>query len=1219
MSYLLKIPFVTQASLPSSPVVAGRPRAANQALKSTTKSLETALWSYKIGLQVDHAIVAAAADIRRQVSKSRREELVRASLVGNIRSASLALRYANHHPANRHTTDSSQVFIDAQCAIAGIDAAETLQAKRHVRRFGILGSVPDHVFLGVLLCLGLDDVIHVAKALRFDPELASGHATMPEAVRCWHLSSRMAREFCSVPQGSLPHEPSRGSVPLAMPLLCMGNDASSDRTGQTFPVLSLFWRNYSERSQPAQFIAGSIGNADLHVTTSSLYCASTVLSALQDRNDRFSSDDKAEDKRSNHVSEAAAPTHDTQSSTSQGLRNLQVFLQLGQVRLILSSEQLFDALEFRQFPSKAHVCLVMEGVSVSSAGCAEISLDGLGYPPFNARLLPRRPQPHSTRFGKTNCWIGCRVGKIYGVIVDLHVENATARQYGNDAVPWSGSGLFESELGRSVGENLKFTLVETMVCPFSVTCSIGPGVLGTKSTALLLLVTKLRVDLHKSSYDVVVSRILGVLRGIASASDAVRSREPAAGDEVISVDDDRKDVPKIPNRDRPALSQFELKCDGVEVNLLTPATSIHCRVGTLHCTHNTIERSGNAAIRNIVVGYRRSSGTDSIERATSEEVVFGAYADPTLWQLAVDNYQEKLVSGRWSFPEDHEGSVFLDIQAFQLHVSAHAVIMLGEFFRFQPFFVFKRGSVATSRQVQVDPRGDRRALYQQSPRRSLKVLIAPSVISLWESSHDEDGSAKPDDDSPSSSLWVSCGEVFGSVILGADDDALTAEGGMVHDLNRLVGVKAADFVMSIEKIGVRVSSAMQVLRVHFSSQNGGSVPGHVASNWTMFAKYLTSASEMRRVLEDSSVRLTGENWRVVERCLSRSRAVVPLGTGLSQASAQVELSPVRIKLSSYALEAIMSLLRNCNQEQERLKEGGVRGSQSTHRDTTATEASATKSAATITASDTSLDDFSHLRRIAEARHPSPGELAFTESLLIETASSMGKNNASATAEKHQTVVFVDCSRHDVALADVVSFILEANEPWNGVEREFAGDRPTVPDLESNQTLSWVGMKWCYHIPRSVQKVIANPVPIPPTGIPREWPAWSDESANEDDRFCDILCQLRCWDYSTDRYVVVSEFYTPWDTSTGRRRDHTDSDEPDTFSDLVSQWFDDDLENRRFIASLVDVASQTRTYTIKTAIASDKWELRWRHPLQREGDPKVSEDCFLQIVLLTILV
>jgi len=193
---LLKIPFVTQASRPSSPVVTDRPRAANQTRKKNiTKSVQTALWSYKVGLQVDHATVAVDADIRRQTSKSNREELVRSSIVGNIRSASLALRYANHHPANRHTTDSRQVFIDAQCAIAGIDAAETLQVKQHVRRFGILGSVPDHAFLGVLLCLGLDDVTHVAEALSFDPESASGHASMPEAVRCWHLSSRMAKEF----------------------------------------------------------------------------------------------------------------------------------------------------------------------------------------------------------------------------------------------------------------------------------------------------------------------------------------------------------------------------------------------------------------------------------------------------------------------------------------------------------------------------------------------------------------------------------------------------------------------------------------------------------------------------------------------------------------------------------------------------------------------------------------------------------------------------------------------------------------------------------------------------------------------------------------------------------------------------------------------------------------------------------------------------------------
>lgn len=1191
------------------------------------KSPRTVLRSYKVGLQVDHTTFAVAADIRQRASKTGGGESVRSAILGNIRSVSLALRYVNHHPANRHVTDSNRVFSDVQCAIAGVDVAETLQVTRHVRRFGTLASVPDHVFLGMLLCLGLDDVVRVAEALSFDTESTSGQVNMPDAVRCWHMSSRMTKEFRAVLQRSPARdqrpESSKGPLSPTVPLLCMSNDAALDRTGQSFPVASFFSRNYSEHGQPGHFIAGSVGNVDLNVTTSSMYCISTVLSALQRHDDL--SNVNSESKRSDRVPETSSPTQNLHRSGPPSLQDLQVFVLLGQVRVILSSEQLFDDLDSRQFPSKGHACFVMEGVSVSSAGKFEISLDGLGYPPFNARLLPRRPQPHSTRFGKSDCWIGCRAGKIYGAIADLELGNATRRQLGNDALPWHGAGLFETELGRSIGEHLKFAVVETVLCPFSATCSIGPSGSVAESTALLLSVTKIRVDLHKTSHDVVVSRIVGVLRAVASVTGAVQSRRSTTTtdeDEVNSVGDDGAGATKTLSHDRPALCKFDLKCDGVEVNLITAAASIHCRVASLHGAHSVVERSGNASIQNIVAGYRGGSGMGSAERSTSEEVIFGAYADPTLWQLAVDNYQEKLVSGRWNFPKDHEGSVFLDVQAFQLHVSAHAILMLAKFFHCQPTFDFKRLPSVASQHVRLSPREDRRATYQQTPRRALKILVAPSVISLWESNQGGDSGTTTDDDLPSSSLWISCGEVFGSVMLGADDAAdraLKSEGETVHDLNRLIGVKVADFVMSVEKIGVRVSSAMQVLRVHFSNQNGGSVPGHVASNWPMFAKYLTSASEMRRVLEESSVRLTGEHQRVVERRLSRSRTVVPMDTTLSQTSAQVELSPVRIKLSSYALEAVMNLLRNCGQEQEKHNEAGSPGPASIHRDMEATEHSTTKSAAKVAASAVSMDDFTHLRRIAEARHPLPGELAFTESLFIETASSMGNSSTGAVSGKYQTALYADCSQHDIALPDVVSFILEANEPWNGVEREFGGDRPTVPDLESNQTLSWMGMRWCYHIPRSVRKVTANPVPIPPTGIPREWPAWSDDSANEDARFCDILCQLRCWDYSIDRYVLVSEFYTPWDASSGRRRDHTDSDEPDTFSDLVSQWFDDDLENRRFMASLVDVASQTRTYSIKADIASDKWELRWRHPLQREGDPKVSADLRQPMWLSTALV
>lgn len=1184
MRYLLDIPFVTRVN--PSPPRAVENTDNQDAIIASDDSTPSHLWSYNVGLQVDKVGCSIGADIAQNHHGSRR--IIRSIVLGQARSISLALRTGNHHPSNRQLQSATHNFTDVQLCVGDLHIGEGSRSytpSKMARRYGVLSTLPDNAFLGILLCLEWDDLVSTTGAVHVDIKTLSDSARVPVAVRSWHLSSRLAKQFRAVKQnraGDLPAD-NDPDLPL-VPVLCTGHVSALESGGQSFPVISFFTRNYGEHGLSGKLVSGSIANFDVNVMTSALYCVSAVFTDLH----HPSSSSRAtpvQQPRGGTSSETIEHTAPAKSSNG----NLQIFVTVGHIRVILSNEELFDVMEMQKVTSGGHVCFVAESFSVSSADTCDFSLDGLSYPPFNARLLPKHPPAHTARFGKSKSRIGCRVGKFYAAIMNLGLNDEGPIERGS--LPLKRRGLFEAALTRAFGVAVTFELSETILCPSSATCYIEQSGSGDESArSVSIALTKIRVDLPKTSFDTIADRLLGISHGIqsfaAESSEQGKNDQDAA--ELVDSSEDR--------RDSSSVLKIDVKCDGLEVNLLASLCSVHIRFASVIVEHDFRGGLGSASIQNIAVGYRdcRVLNNTARDESSNEEVVFGVYADPTLWQVAVDNYQEKLISGRWSFPKDHEGSVFLDVQGFQLHVSAHVIQTLVAFVQHQPRLLYSSG-LARRKPKSIEPHNRRRQPYLLSSKCALKVIVAPSILSLWEYNH---GSGER----TSSSAWISCGDVFASIVLGHDDSverSLDALGPSVHDLNRFVAVKAKDFVLSIEKIGMRVSNDMQILQVRVGNPNSSSAPGYSNSSWPLFSKHIVSESEMRRVLEECSLRVTGEHHEIVERGLFSDERVVLFRTTLSQTTIQAELNAIRAKLSSYSLEAVTSLVNNCAREWKQQQQQQQHESQ---QDPPLSKEAKRTTNSNILKLQPSSDDFGHLQRIAESRHPSAGELAFVESLFIETASSMG--NIADHADG-QTSLFVDCSHYDdIDPADAVSFIVEVNEPWVADERDLALEQLSLPDLEINQTLSWMSMRWCYHIPRSIQTIVANPVPIPPSGVPRDWPAWSDKANSAQDHICDFVCQLRCWDYTSERYVLISEFYTPWDTASNRKRHHTDSDEPDTFGDLVSQWFDDDIENRRFVSSLVDIASQSRVYSIKSNFASDKWELRWRYPLHQDIDGKV---------------
>ncbi|KAL4101770.1 hypothetical protein PRIC1_005518 [Phytophthora ramorum] len=235
--------------------------------------------------------------------------------------------------------------------------------------------------------------------------------------------------------------------------------------------------------------------------------------------------------------------------------------------------------------------------------------------------------------------------------------------------------------------------------------------------------------------------------------------------------------------------------------------------------------------------------------------------------------------------------------------------------------------------------------------------------------------------------------------------------------------------------------------------------------------------------------------------------------------------------------------------------------------------------------------------MAEGRRPSPGELVFTEALLIETQTAASTPSPIANTKVQ---IQIDPNSFDIELGDVAAYLEDCNEPWGVEERDLTVEQASLPGL-GNKTHSWMEMRWCYHIPRNISTIVANPVPIPPTGIPNGWPSWGwdQEQEGEARRLCDIVCQLRCWDSKKACFVLVCEFYVPWERTPANAGSDSleDTNEPGSFGELMSQWFDDDMEETRYRTKLLEFGSRARIFSFNNPLSSDNWELRWRSPLQ----------------------
>lgn len=245
-----------------------------------------------------------------------------------------------------------------------------------------------------------------------------------------------------------------------IPLVASASDSESAKSAHLYPLLSAFYRNYKEAGLPHHVIAGSMENADVALTTSSLYCIASVLKLGADVTEQ-----KPLPSTTDTVDQMPADPGPHAAARRVSLANIEASLLLGQIRLILPSEDLMDAVLTERSEVTGNVVFVLESLSMASAVRNDISLDGLGYPPFNSRVLPRRSTVQAQRFGQSQLRLGGRVGKISGHVATLLFNHTGPREP-------SELGPFEEHLGRTAGRSARFSTVGTFWSPFNVTCSI---------------------------------------------------------------------------------------------------------------------------------------------------------------------------------------------------------------------------------------------------------------------------------------------------------------------------------------------------------------------------------------------------------------------------------------------------------------------------------------------------------------------------------------------------------------------------------------------------------------------------------------------------------------------------------------------------------------------------------------------------------------------------
>ncbi|DBA04339.1 TPA: hypothetical protein N0F65_002101 [Lagenidium giganteum] len=1053
---------------------------------------------------------------------------------------STAIRLSNHKPIHRAQPLLSRSVCDFQLNLQGFQMTERLMTEQHRKalrsRFGSLHVLNDSTMTAILLCLDTLDLCNISQACHLPVFSAFQHKTS-NPMLSWRTTSQLVKLLrrCIELQNGRLDEAGR-----LVPLLSSWSTVSQG-TQRTTPFVSMFYRNYGDSAHSSSTLAAFVDDVDVVLTSSSLCCIASHVNLLN------SDHDLSRDANS------SSPTIDSSTEAPQPASSFIVSIAIGRVRIIFPDEVKDRELGTLQ---GNNICLVVDSAFVRSSDWVEISLEGLGNPPFNSTMLPRRLAIPAQRFGNSVPRLSCRLAGICGQLMKLQ-DSSTSDNGGSK----KAKSPLDAVMHGLAGKRQHLIVPEVFIRPFSCSCNIESD--GTQPDRVSLLLTKIQVPISSETLHMVATGVIRVVNALG---------EIEQKSEVL-----KNPVMKPPQQTSPDnQTALTVDLDGIDISI-RHESSIHLRVGATVFSTSKTGSCGSFLVHNVVVGFRPIHS--KIQQI--EELVFGPYSDPASWLLSPDNLPDKLVTCNWTpaAGSPSETTVFIDVRGFQTHVTAHFLSAIISLSQFHPVLLYSLPKPAMSTLTNKPPI---RHYARFSGKTGLKVLIGPSLLSVWES----------DSHNKTPCVWIPVGQTFASATTGNDwSDLERVERDAGHDINpltRLVSTKLADVMINLDRFAIKTSMNAPPLHIGLHGDLITSSSTSLTSNWSKHAAQVCSSATKHVLLHDCGARVTAEAHQVLEREKFSSN-IVMFPTALVGVTGVVEFSLVVVKVSSYSLAVINNLLATFVSKLETTESQ----SQSEAKSSRPSNEGSGRQALSFQKNE-STDDFECLRRIAEPRNAAPGELVLSEALAIET----GVQGYEAPDVLQGVTMTVEPSPECNLDPNRILQALEAfNRPWHDDEEKIpAADAACIPIR--NKTISWMTMRWTYHVARKVQAICANPVPLPPTGIPAGWPLWwrEDDETGESSRPCDLICQLRCWDHKRNKFVTVADFCVPWESVVEDKKS-AETQESSSFGELIQLWFDGTMseeqeENSRLLRAL----SKPRRFVMKNARASDKWELRWRIPL-----------------------
>ncbi|RHY26122.1 hypothetical protein DYB32_007856, partial [Aphanomyces invadans] len=1002
--------------------------------------------------------------------------------VSNGLNMSTALRASNYSPLHP-VAPSTSLFIDSQFLLHDLSILEDRTLRRRVSP--LFHDLPSSSLFGILLCLDPVDVHTFATAAGID-HLPPDMATMEQdALLRWQYTTHLARQCIAA---TTPRPRCR----VKLPLMCTARSFTPTLSYEESVFLSLFMRNYggsgiaaSTATSPAtMYLTGHMESVDVVVTAHSL----RSIVDLVDTIDRT----KSSCASNSSVVRPTAPPSTGHDNTTASLPC--IAFQTDAIRLILPMETMVcvDNLHVESFPGHDH-----------------LSMEGLSSPPFTPlQKKPRHLTPmYRPRLSPTS---ELPIQSLQTRLQNVYVANVTWKPATQMVEPVSGSP-FEVSLARVTRRHPPLALanVTYIMPPIQVSVDVdmvkSPRLAEPACLELSLHVTKVIVDLPRSCQ---VRSLVNVTQRYVQAIEPSKNRSPH------NARRHRRHANASSATPRTMTLGCRFVVDGIELHVGTSPRQVesqatptrfdpivHVRVGSMSAAHSACTGQGSASVKIVVVAFQHCEH--------EETLVLAPFADPSEWQVAVEKYPETSLSATWTMAAVSnvwELSALVELQGQQCHLSSSFIEATRHLFSTTLSRGQRRFADRTTQANQMA--GVRTAVPIAGVPVQLgkvKLLWSPSAATY---SSNESKSA-------SASAVMTFGPVFASLHVGYNATEMhqvqrDRPRSVLHQYMPLTVVEGMGTVQ-----GIRLAVAT-FLQAPTSATAPSTLSMSSQSSWTTFESRVTLPDPSSVLLQDFQVRGAATVHHVValessgKRLCSGNDFVIDV---------QVESTPIdgAICFESWTLlDGVVADLGRVLAPTE--------NPISIHEaDANATCGPSTREATPTTDDDVDLDappssspptlnDFVELDLCSDSSrvHPVPGELLHITSPTLVAGSSHPFQVAA-------TMRLTAATLQD----DIDRLVHHVNDPWLS----------RTDDVEEEGGATTIGrLRWAYHLPRRVCRLVASPLPLSDVVVHEQWPRL--QLSDRVTRLCDVWCDLRCWSTADSTFVSVGSSYSDPEDLTG---------------------------------------------------------------------------------------